>query len=90
MFKKDNWTLGMAIGIVLPLIIYAIAILILSQWGEVKSFVYTPNPKTPALIGVVANILAFRYFMVNLKYDKTGRGILFVTFALVIAMFVFI
>lgn len=90
MFKKDSWTFGIALGAILPLVLYGLTILVLSQWGMVESFIYTPKPKTPGLIGLVANILAFRYYMVNLKFDKTGRGIMLITFAYVIGLFIFL
>jgi hypothetical protein len=90
MFKKDNWTLGIAIGAILPLVFYGLTIMVLSQWGLVESLIYTPKPKTPGLIGLAANILAFRYYMVNLKFDKAGRGIMLTTFAYVIMLFIFL
>ena len=36
---------------------------------------------------ITSNMITFRYYMVNLKYDKTGRGILLVTFASAAAYF---
>ncbi len=89
MFKKDSWILGIALGGVLPLVIYGLTILVLSLWGAVDSWVYTPNPKTPGLVGIAANLLVFRYFMINMKYDKTGRGLLFITFVLLLLLFIF-
>ena len=90
MFKKDNWILGIAIGAILPLVLYGLTILILSFWGNVHGLIFTPKPQVPGLVGIAANILAFRYYMVNLKLDKTGRGIMLITFAYVIVIFIFL
>lgn len=87
MFKKDSWTLGVLIGVILPLVVYILAISILSRYGYVDGLIYTIRPKVPALIAVAANLFPFRYYMINKKFDKTGRGILLITFLLVILVF---
>lgn len=88
MFKKDSWTTGFLIGALLPLLGYALTILILSFWGNVDGMVYTPKPQVPGLVGIAASIVAFRYYMVSLKFDKTGRGILVTAFVLFLANFI--
>lgn len=88
MFKKDSWTLGILIGTGLPVLVYALAILILGFWGNVEGLVYAPKPQVPGLIGLAASIIAFRYYMVSLKFDKTGRGILVAAFVLFLANFI--
>ncbi|MDR4988345.1 MAG: hypothetical protein RG741_05840 [Bacteroidales bacterium] len=85
--NKDNWTLGVIIGLIVPLVIYALAIATLSRYGYVDNLIYTPRPKMPALIAVCGNLLAFRFYMVNKKFDRTGRGILLVTFLMVMLIF---
>jgi hypothetical protein len=85
--NKDSWTLGVILGIVLPVIVYAILITLLSQYGYVENLIYTPRPKVPFLAAVAGNLLPFRYYMVNKKYDRTGRGLLLVTFLIVVLVF---
>jgi hypothetical protein len=34
---------------------------------------------TIELVSIAGNLLPFRYYMVKLKYDKTGRGMLVIT-----------
>ena len=74
-------------GIVLPLVIYFLALLTLSQYGYVEGLVYTLRPRVPALVAIVANLVPFRYYMVNKKFDRTGRGLLLATFLFVILVF---
>ncbi len=82
MLKKDNWTLGIALGFLLPLAVYAIVFFGMRKWGAIDDSMgeYFLNDATMQLIAIFANMFTFRYYMVNLKYDKTGRGILLTTF----------
>ncbi len=87
MLNKDNLTLGLLIGIVLPVLVYALVIAVLIPYGQVDGVIYAPRPKVPFLVAIVANLFPFRFFMVSKKHDRTGRGILLVTFLMVIAIF---
>lgn len=89
MLKRDSFGLGLLTGLLLPLLVYGIMLLILSIWGQVEGFLYLPRPEAPLLFSACANLLPFRYYMVNLKADKTGRGLLLMTFAMVLSYFVF-
>jgi hypothetical protein len=40
------------------------------------------------IISLVVNLLLMRYYLINLKADKTGRGILLVTFIVGITLFI--
>ncbi len=90
MLNKDSWVLGLLIGILLPVLIYIPVILSFATYGHVEGIVYAIRPKVPALIAIAANLFALRYYMVNRKYDKTGRGILLITFIYVVMMFSFL
>ena len=74
-FKKDSALLGLLIGIIVPVLFYylqAIIIpLIFSHSFEVKSM---------QLFGLMFNLPFFRYYLINLNCEKTGKGILFATF----------
>ncbi|MBW6479777.1 MAG: hypothetical protein K0B37_10135 [Bacteroidales bacterium] len=82
MLKKDNWALGIIMGLVVPLIVYGIILTIVRTYGVVDEIrgIYMMKTSTMQLIGVFSNLFTFRYYMVNLKFDKTGRGILLATF----------
>jgi len=82
MLKKDNWILGIALGILVPVIIYILMMAGMEYWAELNPRL-NPNllkKSTFQLTGIFFNMFTFRYYMVNLKYDKTGRGILMATF----------
>lgn len=85
--NKDSWALGAAIGVVLPVVVYIIVIFAFAQYGHVENFIYTIRPKVPFLVAAFSNLFPFRYYMVNKKYDRTGRALLLVTFLMVILVF---
>lgn len=45
------------------------------------------SSSTMQLIAIVMNVLALRYYLSSLKYEKTGKGILVITFLYIIAFF---
>ncbi len=89
MLNKDRWTLGMVIGFLLPMVVYCLIILILYPFGYVDNMIYTLNPAMAPLLAVFSNLLVFRYYMVTKKYERTGRGLLLVTFLMALAVFYF-
>jgi hypothetical protein len=82
MLKKDNWILGIALGVGLPALVYALIFWAVKYWGTIDETlnIYIVPPSTMQLVGIFVNMFTFRYYMVNLKFDKTGRGILLATF----------
>ncbi|HSV88788.1 MAG TPA: hypothetical protein VLH61_09110 [Bacteroidales bacterium] len=89
-FKKDSWSFGIILGIVVPVIVFLITMLVLNLLEKADGLLYHPNQKAPALAGIAANLLFFRYYLVNLKFDKTGRGIILVSFVFILAIFLWL
>ena len=81
MIKKDSWMLGIAFGIILPLLLF-----VFFYFANIYSGDWFNNGRplltlpTIILISVFANMFTMRYFMLTKKYDKAGRGVLLVTF----------
>jgi hypothetical protein len=82
MLKKDSWILGIALGVLVPVLVYVIIYFSVRYLGSFnESFHFSlVKQSTLQLAGIFVNMFTFRYYMVNLKYDKTGRGILLATF----------
>jgi hypothetical protein len=80
MLKKDNWGLGIGLALVLPPLGYLLLWLVLQQFGSKPDGSLMLRDSTMMLLALFSNFIVFRYYMVNLKYDRTGRGILLVTF----------
>lgn len=85
--RRDSYAVGAILGILLPIvlfgIIYGIYALILN--GNPQMLVRKPDltkdliPKF-ILLALIPNIFTLRYYLLKLKFDKTGRGILGVSF----------
>ncbi len=86
--KKDSWGLGIGVAIGLPLVVFGILTLI--KVITIKTAGFNPFLKdsTVELISIFINMFTLRYYLVKLTFDKTGRGILLVTFIMAIAFFV--
>jgi len=89
MIKKDHYIFGILTGIIFPAAIYGLIFimnLFLIETGIAKFYL---DMETHLLISLGSNSVPIRYYFVNLKYDKTGRGILLITFATILFFFAF-
>lgn len=81
--RRDSLPMGLFIGFICPAIcfgvLYGIAVLVQHQTGALN---IDRMIQKLILLSVVPNVLILRYYLVKLKYDLTGRGILLVTFAI--------
>ncbi|MCB2221707.1 MAG: hypothetical protein KQI35_15030 [Bacteroidetes bacterium] len=87
--KKDHYLFGLLVGILVPLILYGIILLfnyMLLIMGVAKFYL---DHETHVLVSLFGNLLPIRYYFVNLVYDKTGRGVLLITFVVVLLFFIF-
>lgn len=87
--RSDSYALGVTTGIVLPAIIFGILFggLLLLVHAKPDMLYNSPNlyktlvPKL-ILIAMIPSVFIMRHYLLNLKYDKTGKGILISTFLL--------
>ena len=81
--RRDSLPMGLFIGFVCPAILfgilYAIVVIVQQQTGALN---IEKMIQKLILLSVISNVLLLRYYLVKLKYDLTGRGILLVTFAI--------
>ena len=87
-FKRDNIILGIAMGAILPWIFYGIIVCIDMLVRSMFRMYVMITPSTMQLLALVVNVFVMRQYLVKLKYDKTGRGVLLLTFVYIIAYFV--
>ena len=86
--RRDSYAVGIILGILVPLllfgVIYGIFAIVLhanpqmlvNNPGLVKNLI----PKF-ILLALIPNIFLLRYYLLKLKFDMSGRGILIATFA---------
>ena len=75
MFRVDNFLVGLAIGSLLPVIFLVGLHTFFSEYLQSNI-----KEDTIYVLSVMVNFFIFRYYLINLKKDKTGRGILLATF----------
>ena len=89
-FKKDSLIFGVAIGLVLPFAIWGILTIILDVLVNTEILLENRvKDSTLQLIAIFINMFTLRYYLLKVKYDKTGRGVMLATFVLAIIYFVF-
>ena len=85
--KSDQLWLGLVLGILLPLLVFGLLFLVAKYAAPAGKELLIPM-STILLVSIFTNLFTMRYYLVKLKYDRTGRGILLVTFVLAIAYFI--
>jgi RsiW-degrading membrane proteinase PrsW (M82 family) len=78
--RQDSFWMGLILGTLIPALIFGLLELIIF---------FLPYPIKDAnvftlqrliLISIIPNLFLLRYYLLKLKYDLTGRGILAITF----------
>lgn len=85
--RRDSIWLGLIIGILFPALLFGILFAV-SKIFAPEGIEYLIKLPTIILVSVFPNLFTLRYYLKNLKYDRTGRGILLVTFVYAILYFV--
>ena len=81
--------LGIIIGAIAPWIFFAVLYYLNILLGNlILNVPYLLRSTTLQLIAIVVNVFMMRQYMVKYKFDKTGRGILLLTFIYILAYFV--
>lgn len=82
--RKDSMIMGVFMGVLFPFIMFALLRLIIFlieiKTGPIEMIT---NNKL-ILLSMLPNIFSLRYYLLKLKYDLTGRGILAATFVIAI------
>ena len=88
MLKRDSIIFGLLIGILVPVLTYAILYFGLELIERIFAMDWLNERPAIKLISIAVNLLLIRYYFVKLKYEQTGRGILIITIAFVILYFI--
>ncbi len=85
--KTDQMWLGIVLGLLLPAVTFGLLFLV-ARLAAPEGKAYLIPLSTILLVAIFTNLFTMRHYLVKLKYDRTGRGILLVTFVLAIAYFI--
>lgn len=76
---KDSFPAGLIAGAIVLVVVYLVINFIRLQLIDYTNNPYIFKPPAVQLFCLIPNILLFRWVMINLEKEKTGKGILFVT-----------
>lgn len=82
--KKDNFLFGFVMGLLVPVFVFIIVYFIDDYLSDMQKVRTVIKDSTKFLLGVFFNLILFRIYMVNWRFDRTGKGILAMTFLLAI------
>lgn len=87
--RKDSIGMGILIGFIVPAatfgVIYGAVALVLSLTGKQPTEIIDIDMVQKfILLSLIPSVFTMRHYLLKLKYDRTGRGILLVTFLVAI------
>ncbi|MCK9338486.1 MAG: hypothetical protein PHQ33_01770 [Bacteroidales bacterium] len=84
--RRDSLWMGIIMGIAIPAIlfgiIFGIIVLILAVSGKNMNVFDMVSAQKLILLSIIPNVFILRYYLLKLKFDLTGRGILLITFVI--------
>ena len=89
-FLRDNYYLGILLGILLPVVFYFLLLLMDMLVVATLDSHMLRKQEYLILLSITINLFSIKYYFVNLKYDKTGRGVLLITFVQTLVYFLLI
>ncbi len=77
--KKDNFLTGLLLGIILPIVFYGVVLLIDMLLFQIFQVHLTSQHYYMYLLSAAINVIPIRYYLVTLKAEKSGIGVLLIT-----------
>jgi len=86
--KKDSVWLGLAAGLISPIAVYFILRFIVEKLSLQLTFgIQLVQDKNIELVSIFLNLFIMYVYLQNPKYERTGRGVLLITFILALIHF---
>jgi hypothetical protein len=83
-FRQDSFWMGLFLGTLIPALIFGLLELIILFLPQQIRDGNVFTLQRMILISIIPNLFLLRYYLLKLKYDLTGRGILAITFVIAI------
>jgi hypothetical protein len=87
MFKQDKTSFGIQLGLGSPLAVFGVLYLIIFLVVKIGGMEPFMTQNSLIILSVVLNFIWIRYYFNTLKFQETGKGILLVTFVLIMIFF---
>lgn len=88
MLNKDLFSHGLITGLLTVVVSGGLLSLLALLWGPLRPDFAQPDKLY--IMALVPNLFWFRYYFVKMKFERSGQGVLVLTFALVIVFFLFL
>lgn len=82
--RRDSTLIGLILGFLAPGILFGLIYGVLFLIGKQINNSEIVSIQKILLLSIIPNLFLLRYYLLKLKYDLTGRGILMATFILAI------
>ena len=82
--RRDNIWMGILLGLIIPAILFSLLTGIVCIVEHYTGEIEVVTSQKILLLSIVPNLFLLRYYLLKLKYDLTGRGILTSTFLVAI------
>ena len=80
--RKDSFVMGLFLGALVPAITFGLVYLIVYIVEHYTGKSGIVSIQKIILLAVVPNLFLLRYYLLKLKHDLTGRGIVAITFVI--------
>ena len=87
LLKQNNFLTGLAMGLLTPLPVYGFFWLLDRLLKNAGVWNGLAQPENIFLLSLVGNLFLIRTYFVKLKLEKTAKGILLITLALILLFF---
>ena len=85
--KKDKLSLGALIGLVIPLPVAVLFAVVLRLIQVNFHILQNTRIADMLLLGVAFNLLIMRYYIIKLKFENTAKGLIIVSFVIILLFF---
>lgn len=87
--RRDSWGMGLFLGSFVPAITFGVLCGIIALFAVIfghsaKEILTIELIKKLILLSIVPSVFIMRHYLLKLKFDLTGRGILVITFVIAI------
>lgn len=88
--NSDKYSLGVLLGLIIP-VLAALVFTILIRLVQNYLHVFTRvRDMDMLLLGLAVNLIVMRYYLVKLKFEKTGKSLMVLTVVMIIVFLIFL
>ncbi len=88
--KTDTIALGIILGLIVPIPSGIIFMILLRLFQNYLHLFSTVRDLDILLLGIALNLIVMRYYLVNLKFYKTGKSLMALTVFMILMFLIFL